>query len=93
MSTDFDEHAFNTRRAITQGEDALINIRQALEHALREIERCQARYQAAPLHEKARVVNHALSTVCTWATVNARIGLAADAQAELHTIAQNSPPV
>ncbi len=93
MSTEFDEHAFNTRRAITQGEDALINIQQALEYALREIERCQARYQAAPLHEKSRVVNHALSTVCTWATVNARIGLAADAQAELHAIAQNSPPV
>ena len=92
MSTDFDEHAFNTRRAITQGEDALTNIRQALEHALREIERCQTRYQSAPLHEKSRVVNHALSTVCTWATVNARIGLAADAQAELHAIAQISLP-
>ena len=92
MSSEFDEHAFNTRRAITQGEDALTNIKHALEHALREIERCQARYQAAPLLEKSRVLNHALSTACTWAIVNARIGLAADAQAEQHAIAQNAPP-
>lgn len=92
MSTEFDDHAFNMRRAITHGEDALINIRQALEHALREIERCQARYQAAPLHEKPRVLNHALSTACTWAIVNARIDLAADAQAALHVIAQATPP-
>ena len=90
MNMEFDEHAFNTRRAITQGEEALINIRQALEHAMREIERCQARYQTATLQEKPRIVNHALSTVCTWATVNARIGLAADAQAELHAIASKT---
>lgn len=91
MSIDIDEQAFNTRRAITQGEDALTNIRQALEHALHEIERCQTRYQAAPLHEKPRVLNHALSTACTWAIVNARIGLAADAQAALHAIAKSTP--
>lgn len=65
MSIYIDEQAFNTRRAIAEGEDALTKIQQALEHALREVERCQARYQAVPLHEKPRVLNHALSTACT----------------------------
>ncbi len=91
MNAPFDDHAFVTRRAVCQGEDALANIKQALDFATREIVRSQERYPDATLEEKARIVNHALSTICTWATVNARLGLAADAQAALYAAAIQSP--
>jgi hypothetical protein len=88
MNTPINEQAIETRRAIQHGEEALANIRQSLDNAMREIMRSQERYPDATLEEKARIVNHALSTICAWATVNARLGLAADAQAELFAAAK-----
>ena len=90
MTSSIDEQEFETRRAVRHGEEALANIRQALEFALREVARSQERYPSATLEEKARIVNHTLSTACTWATVNARLGLAADAQAALHVAARQA---
>jgi hypothetical protein len=88
MSHELNEHTLATRRAVAHGEGALTNIRQALENALRELERCELRYQAATLAEKPGVLNHALTAICPWVTINARLGLAAEAQAALFAIAQ-----
>jgi hypothetical protein len=90
MTSPIDEQEFETRRAVQHGEEALVNIRQALEFALRDVVRSQERYPSATLDEKARIVNHALSTTCIWVTVNARLGLAADAQAKLHAAARQT---
>ncbi len=80
-----------TRIALRHGENALQCIRESLERAAQEIARYVGQYQEADdLDKKARVLNRAINHVCTSIMGNARIDLAAGAQAELHALAKRA---
>lgn len=77
-----------TRIALHHGVNALQCMREALEHAAKEIARYEGQFEEADgLDKKARVLNRAINHLCTSVMNNARIDLAADAQAELNAIA------
>lgn len=77
-----------TRIALHHGVNALQCMREALERASQEIARYEGQFaEADDLDKKARVLNRAINFLCTGVMNNARIDLAADAQAELGAIA------
>lgn len=89
MTTDIDPLAFETKSALRNGASALKEMRSALEHATRKLQEYEEDYDAARgLLDKARILNWALAHVCTSVITNARIDLAACAQAELHALGQ-----
>ncbi|MFZ5635832.1 MAG: hypothetical protein ACOY82_04525 [Pseudomonadota bacterium] len=89
MTTDIDPLAFETNIALRNGACALKEMRSALEHAMRKLLEYEEDYDTAVgLLDKARVLNWALAHVCTSVITNARIDLAASAQAELHALGQ-----
>lgn len=87
MTIDIDPLAFETQIAVRNGASALREMRSALEHATRKLLQYEEDFDsAAGLLDKARVLNWALAHVCTSVMTNARIDLAASAQAELHAL-------
>ena len=87
MNTDVDPLAFETHIALRHGACALREMRSALEHAARKLMEYEERYDEMDgLLDKAQVLNWALAHVCTGVMANARIDLAASAQAELHAL-------
>ncbi len=78
----------DTRIAIERGADAISIMRKAMDRAELELERYEAQYaKVSNPAEKARILNRAILHVCSSILPNARIDLAADAQAELQAIA------
>lgn len=76
------------RIAIERGGESLELIRKALLRGAQEIERYEAQYMdTSDLAELARILNRAIGHACSSILPNARIELAADAQAELQAIA------
>ncbi len=62
-------------------------MREAIERAAQEIARYEVQFQeATDLGQKAKVLNWAINHLCTSIMPNARIDLAAGAQAELHAL-------
>ena len=77
-----------TRIALRHGANALQCMREALERAAKEIARYEGQFaEADDLDKKAKALNRAINHLCTSVMNNARIDLAADAQAELCAIA------
>ena len=76
-----------TRIALLHGAKALQCMRESLERAAKDIAHCEAQFlEADNLSRKAKVLNKAIIRMCTGVINNARIDLAADAQAELSAI-------
>jgi hypothetical protein len=91
MNTDTDQRDLETRIALRLAADALRCMRESLERAAKDIENCEAQFQKVDsLSRKAKILNAAIIRMCTGVINNARIDLAADAQAELHAIAERS---
>ena len=77
-----------TRIALRHGANALQCMREALERAAKDIACCEAQFvETDDLSRKAKVLNRAIIRICTGVINNARIDLAADAQAELSAVA------
>ncbi|MFZ5635455.1 MAG: hypothetical protein ACOY82_02600 [Pseudomonadota bacterium] len=88
MNTDTVRPDLETRIALRHGASALAHMREALEAAALAISRYEEQYrEAADLGQNAKVLNWAINHVCTSVLGNARVDLAADAQAELNAIA------
>lgn len=76
------------RIAIKRGSQRLELIREALLRGADEMARYEAQYaEVSSPAEKARILNRAIGHACGSILPNARIELAADAQAELQAIA------
>jgi hypothetical protein len=91
MNTDINGLDLETHLALRNGADALQCMREAIERAAQEIARYEAQFQeSAGLDQKAKVLNWAINHVCTSIMGNARIDLAAGAQAELHALAKRA---
>jgi hypothetical protein len=89
MNTDTDHPDLDTRIALRLAADALRCMRESLERATKDIENYEAQFlKADSLGRKAKILNAAIIRICTGVINNARIDLAADAQAELHAIAE-----
>jgi hypothetical protein len=89
MNTDTDHPDLETRIALRLAADALRCMRESLERAANEIEHFEAQFQKVDsLSRKAKILNAAIIRMCTGVINNARIDLAADAQAELRAIAE-----
>lgn len=88
MNADTARPDLETRIALRHGASALAHMREALEAAALAISRYEEQYrEAADLGQNAKVLNWAINHICTSIMPNARIDLAAGAQAELHAIA------
>ena len=80
-----------TSIALRHGAQALRCMREALEYAAQEIARYEQQFEKADdLDMKAKTLNWAINYICTSVMNNARIELAAAAQAELHAIAKRA---
>jgi hypothetical protein len=91
MNTEINPPDLETRFALRNGADALQCMREAIERAAQEIARYEEQFQnAESLDQQAKVLNWAINHVCTSIMGNARIDLAASAQAELHTLAKRA---
>jgi dihydroxyacid dehydratase/phosphogluconate dehydratase len=89
MNTDTRHPDLETRIALRHGAHALQYMRESLERAAKDIANCEAQFLASDnLSRKAKILNAAIIRMCTGVINNARIDLAADAQAELHAIAE-----
>lgn len=89
MITDIDSNHFETHVALRNGASALREMRLALEYAAQKLAEYEARFEGMEgLLDKAQVLNFALAHVCTGVMPNARIDLAANAQAELYALAK-----
>ena len=87
MNTDINGLDLETHLALRNGADALQCMREAIERAAQEIARYEVQFQeATDLGQKAKVLNWAINHLCTSIMPNARIDLAAGAQAELHAL-------
>ncbi len=88
MNTEINRLDLETHFALRNGAEALQCMRTAIERAAQEIARYEVQFQeAAGFDQKANVLNWAINHICTSIMGNARIDLAAGAQAELHAIA------
>ena len=91
MNTDINGLDLETHLALRNGADALQYMREAIERAAQEIAHYEAQFQNADgLDQTAKVVNWAINHVCTSIMGNARIDLAAGAQAGLHALAKRA---
>jgi hypothetical protein len=91
MNVDINGLDLETHLALRNGADALQCMREAIERAAQEIARYEAHFRNADgLDQKAKVLNWAINHVCTSIMGNARIDLAAGAQAELHALAKRA---
>ena len=91
MNTEINQLDLETRFALRNGADALQCMREAIERAAQEIARYEEQFQNADgLDQKAKVLNWAINHVCTSIMGNARIDLAAGAQAGLHALAKRA---
>ena len=91
MNTEINGVDLETHLALRNGAEALQCMREAIERAAQEIARYEAHFQNADgLDQKAKVLNWAINHVCTSIMGNARIDLAAGAQAELHALAKRA---
>ena len=87
MTTDIDPRQFENRVASRNGASALREMRLALEYAAQKLLEYEARYEGMEgLLDKAQVLNCAVAYLCTGVMPNARIDLAASAQAELYAL-------
>lgn len=87
MTTEIDPNQFEIHVASRNGASALREMRLALEYAAEKLMEYEARYEGMEgLLDKAQVLNCALAHVCTGLMPNARIDLAANAQAELYAL-------
>jgi hypothetical protein len=87
MSTGIHPRDIETHLALRNGAEALQRMREAIERTAQEIARYEVQFQeAADLGQKAKVLNWAINHLCTSIMPNARIDLAAGAQAELHAL-------
>lgn len=81
----------DTRIALHHGANALRDMREELERAVKDLARFEAQFlEANDLGRKAKVLNKAIIRMCTGVINNARIDLAADAQAELSVAASRA---
>jgi hypothetical protein len=88
IATDSASPDLETRIALRHGADALTHMREAIERAAQELVRYEGQYHETDrLADKAKVLNWAIQHLCTSIMGNARIDLAADAQAQLHALA------
>lgn len=87
MNTEIDSNHFETHVALRNRASALREMRLALEYAAQKLVEYEARYEGMEgLLDKAQVLNCAVAHVCTGVMPNARIDLAASAQAELYAL-------
>lgn len=91
MNTNINGLDLETHLALRNGAEALHCMREAIERAAQEIARYEAHFQNADdLDQKAKVLNWAINHVCSSIMGNARIDLAAGAQAELYALAKRA---
>lgn len=89
MKTTINRRDLEMGLTLRKGAEALQHMREAIERTAQEIARYELQFQeAASFDEKAKVLNWAINHLCTSILPNARIDLAASAQAELHALGQ-----